>query len=121
MSKTIEIKTCLHSSLGGGETCTHYTWSVGPRNLRTAVAKLAEHRSELEQLHGNVGCGASWIEIGNVRVADFDVELLLDSDNLLCGSTLTQAARELIADVQSGRYGQVQELLRAQAEAELHA
>lgn len=92
----IEIRTRLNDGIykseGGGETRTHYSANAGPLNLLRLARKLGQHLDHMEVCYGNIGCGSSWLRIGDQRVGTFDLpETLLD-------------AQTLLADVSSGAY-----------------
>ena len=105
---TITIKTRLndgiYKSSGGGETRTHYEWATGPRNLLKAAETLIEHRASMVRCYGNIGCGASWLEIDGVEIHQYDLESLYNPDLLPTGMTRTEQARELLASVAAGTY-----------------
>jgi hypothetical protein len=67
----IELKRRLHPGIeGGGYTATIKTWATGPRNLLRAVEALYDLREESRRGYGNIGCGASWLEIEGVRLSE---------------------------------------------------
>lgn len=113
----ITIKTHLdagiYRSSGGGETRTHYSYNTGPRNLLAAIDQLHEHRREMEQGFGNIGCGRSWLEIDGVEISRYDLEAVRrddsaerDKSDLRYWRVLsrTEKARRLIDSVKSGNY-----------------
>jgi len=107
---TIEIRTRLddgiYASEGGGETRTHYSAAAGPLNLLRLARKLGAHAAHMEVCYGNIGCGSSWIRIGDQRISLSDLpETLLD-------------ARTLLADVDSGAYAARLEAQAAEYETE---
>ena len=67
MKKMITLHTRLHSGIyesqGGGQDRIIKTFTVGPINLLRAITALHEKRVENVVSYGNVGCGASWLEI----------------------------------------------------------
>ena len=81
---SIIIKTRLNAgiykSCGGGETRVHHEWATGPRNLIKAIQKLEEHRKEMRDGYGNIGCGSSWMEIDGVEVDQFDLDEVYRDD-----------------------------------------
>jgi len=104
MTSTISIKTRLNSGIyasqGGGQVKTHYTYTTGPRNLLKAIDQYWQHRKEMERSFGNIGCGASWIEVDGKQLhdlADLADFTYVDAE----GTTRTQLARELLASVKS--------------------
>lgn len=69
----ITIVTCLDERVAGGREATiRHTWPIGPRNMIKAIDHLPQHRIEMEQSYGNVGCGSSWIEIAGIRFTNYD-------------------------------------------------
>ena len=108
---TIEIRTHLdagiYASEGGGETRTHYSANAGPLNLLRLARKLGEYVAHMEVCYGNIGCGRSWLRIGDQRVQQSDLpETLLD-------------ARTLLAEVSSGAYADRLDAQAAEYEANL--
>jgi hypothetical protein len=116
---TITIKTSLNSAIykseGGGETCTHYEWTTGPRNLLKAIETLAKHSASMERGYGNVGHMGSWIEIDGTRIGAFDIQYVARDEREMytkedlrfspgLAVSRTQKARELIDLVASGKY-----------------
>lgn len=114
---SITIKTRLNEGIykseGGGETRTHYEWATGPRNLAKAVDQFFKHRDETLRNYGNIGCGASWMEIDGKRIDRMDLNDLRNGDNprdfdatyprqLI--KSRTAKCREFIEYVRSGRY-----------------
>ena len=89
----IEIRTRLNDGIykseGGGETRTHYSANAGPLNLLRLARKLGQHLDHMEVCYGNIGCGSSWLRIGDQRVGTFDLpETLLDARQLLAKMAL---------------------------------
>ena len=82
----------IYASSGGGQDCIRYTWADGPLNLLHAAQKLPEHRASNIRGFGNIGCGRSWLQIGEQRIDDLDLP-----------STLAEA-RDLLQRVESGQY-----------------
>ena len=82
----------IYARDGGGQDRIRYTWAVGPLNLLHAAEKLPEHRAGMVQGYGNIGCGGSWLQIGDQRIDDADLP-----------ETLTES-RDLLQRVESGRY-----------------
>lgn len=111
---TITIKTRLDSGIykssGGGETCTHYEFATGPRNLLKAIVTLGEHSKDMERGYGNIGCGRSWLEIDGQAIHRYDLEDVMRDDVEAYGhdapagliKSRTQKARELLAEVMAG-------------------
>lgn len=112
----ITIKTHLdagiYKSSGGGETCTHYEYAVGPRNLLAAIVQLRNHRSSTKQGYGNIGCGQTWLEIDEVEISHFDLDDVERDESkekrdpyyTLPVLSRTEKARRLIARVKAGEY-----------------
>lgn len=112
MTHAITIKTRLNSGIyksnGGGETRTHYSYAVGPRNLLKAIDQLHAHRKEMRNGYGNIGCGMSWLEIDGVEVDDYELNEVEADDSKRYKDCMfvkiesrTDKARQLIARVQS--------------------
>lgn len=116
MASTIQIHTRLHEDIyrsdDGGEDVTHHEWAAGPRNLMAAVDLIPEHRRTRELGYGNIGCGGSWVQVGDVRLSDTDeIDLRRESEP---GDTRTARARQYITDIESG---EIERERRAYAEA----
>ncbi len=95
--QTITIRTRLDDRItGGGGTVVHHERAVGPRNLIRAVAELAAHRQRVVLNYGNVGCGRSWLCVGETEIDDNDIDGVV-SDHP--GTTPTSRARDLLAEI----------------------
>lgn len=130
----ITIHTQLHdgiyASSGGGQNITHYSWAIGPRNLLQAIDVLAEHGTSMTSGYGNIGRGATWLEIDGQRMDanDFvDIQMARDPAerrahlrdySCLPWVSATQLARELIASVRDGSYARGRRELAAYLDAE---
>lgn len=114
----ISIRTHLDSGIyasqGGGQTIVHYRWNAGPLNLLKAAAKMSEHRKHMVQCYGNIGCGRSWLYIGDVAMDEEDIFMELEYAKWN-GKSRLDVARAIIAD--PSRYS-LARLDRARAEAD---
>ena len=63
----------IYASEGGGQVIEHYSFKTTPRNLLIAAKKLGKHRAEMDESYGEIGSGASWMEIDGKEV-DRDCE-----------------------------------------------
>lgn len=85
---TIKIVTKLNEGIAdkfAGVQRVHHEFSTGPRNLLKAVETLITHRKKMENCHGNIGCGSSWIIIDGVSVDEHiinDYFFMLDFSNM---------------------------------------
>lgn len=53
----------IYKSQGGGQDIIVSSWICGPLNLLKALAALHAERQSNIRGYGNIGCGASWLEI----------------------------------------------------------
>lgn len=109
MSKEIKILTHLHEGIyqncGGGQTCMHYEWNLGPRNLIKAVKKLYEHRREMDRCYGSIGGGGSWLEVCGLEIVDYDLDDIMS----------TEAARSLLVEIADGTYSETRRQMNSDA------
>ena len=67
---SITIRTHLDAGIsasqGGGRIRIQHTLAAGPLNLLRAARRLPEHRAMMTRAYGNIGCGASWLQIDGV-------------------------------------------------------
>lgn len=72
----------ISKSFGGGKIVKHHEFKTGVRNLMKAAKVLRQHRLDMRESHGNVGCGVSWMEIDGRRVDQFDLDHVMRDDRL---------------------------------------
>jgi hypothetical protein len=77
---------------GGGDVRIHHQWAAGPLNLLRAARLLPEHEDQMVSSYGNIGCGGSWLQIGDVRIDSMDLPATM------------AGARTLLERMQSGAY-----------------
>lgn len=113
----------IYRSQGGGETVTHHTLTTGPRNLLRAIRLLADHRASMTRSYGNIGRGATWLEIDGVEIHDYDLDEVARDDREFADPysshrepTRTEKAASLIEDARSGEYRNRQKAADAEYE-----
>ena len=70
----------IYKSSGGGQDIIVESWAIGSRNLLKAIDALYFQKKCNAAGYGNIGCGASWLEINGVQVDVEDIkgEILLE-------------------------------------------
>jgi hypothetical protein len=81
MADKITIVTQLHPGInvkGAGTPQVAWQFPFTARGLMRAVDVFPAHCRAMEQANGNIGCGASWIEIRGQRFRQFGTPSDLD-------------------------------------------
>lgn len=93
-----KLSESIYASNGGGEIREQYTYKTTGRNLLLAIKKLGQHRAYMSECYGNIGCGASWLEIDGKKLTQEDkweLEDIIEGRSLEQGSKTQQCERFL--------------------------